>query len=219
MKKQFEKERALLMVKDKTLAKLFSEIEFDFIRRSAEPYHALVRAIAHQMVHGNAAKACLRRLCEACGGEENKALLVPAAANVVACGPNGIRACGFSGAKSQAIFELAERTIAGTIPDTKKLSKMTDAEVIKTLVPLRGVGKWTVEMYLIFSLGRMDVFPVDDFGVREGYRIWKREKAQRKPADLALRARKWAPYRSVVALALWKRADAHKKIAPESKKK
>jgi DNA-3-methyladenine glycosylase II len=118
-----------------------------------------------------------------------------------------LRECGFSTNKSLAILELAEKKLSGTLPSKEDLEHISDSDIIKTLVPLRGVGKWTVEMYLIFSLGRMDIFPVDDFGVREGYRIWKKKKAQEKPGILAKKAKKWAPYRTVVALALWKLAD------------
>ncbi len=90
---------------------------------------------------------------------------------------------------------------------------MTDAEIIKTLVPLRGIGQWTVEMYLIFSLGREDIFPVDDFGVLEGYRIWKKERLQKKPLNLKKKAKLWSPYGTLVARALWQHADRNKRTA------
>jgi DNA-3-methyladenine glycosylase II len=193
-----------LLELDPLLERVFSRVTLDaFIPTHAEPYEALISAIAHQMVHGKAAKAVLTRLEKNCAGYD--------AANIVREGVPMLRACGFSTNKSRAICELAEKKIAGLLPTRSDLVKKTNEEIIAALVPLRGVGKWTVEMYLIDGLGRMDVFPVDDFGVREGYRIWKKKKAQETPAVLAKKAAVWAPYRTVVALALWKLADTQNK--------
>jgi DNA-3-methyladenine glycosylase II len=209
----YKSEIAVLLKQDPTLKSLFGAVELQEEKpRNAEPYTALVRAIAHQMVHGNAAKACLARLAIKAGGVLKKGELVADAAFVGKLTQMQIKECGFTTNKSRAIYEIAQKTISGELPTKKQLQKMSDEEIIKTLVPLRGVGKWTVEMYLMFSLGRMDIFPVDDFGVREGYRIWKKEKTQRDPNYLRKRAERWAPYRTIVAFACWRMADAYKKI-------
>lgn len=186
---------------DPALRGVFSQItRINFSPTHKEPYEVLITSIAHQMVHGKAAQACLDRLAQKTGK-------VYSAKKVVEGGVPLLRECGFSNNKARAILELAEKKIAKTLPTKKDLERMSNVEILKTLMPLRGVGKWTVEMYLIFSLGRMDIFPVDDFGVREGYRIWKKKRVQEKPKIFAKKASTWAPYRTVVALALWKLAD------------
>lgn len=207
----FKSERRALLRQDPTLTSLFSETDFSlFTVKRSELYPALVRAIAHQMVHGNAAKACLKRLAERASTRPRRGSLVPPAAALAHLTQADIRGCGFSENKARAIFELTQKACAGDIPTTRTLERMSDRDIVHLLIPLRGVGKWTVEMYLIFSLGREDVFPVDDFGVREGYRLWKREQKQRKPQYLRGRARKWSPYSTLVARALWQRADRAK---------
>lgn len=207
----FTKERKRLVQQDESLRALFQETDFSqYTVRRTELYQALVRAIAHQMVHGNAAKACLKRLTERALVPPKRNALVPPASALAHLTQADIRKCGFSENKARAIFELTQKACAGSIPTTRKLARMSDAEIVRLLVPLRGVGKWTVEMYLIFSLGREDVFPVDDFGVREGYRLWKKERKQRKPEYLRKQARKWSPYGTLVARALWQRADKDK---------
>lgn len=209
----FKAERRALLRQDPTLKSLFSETDFSlFTVKRSELYPALVRAIAHQMVHGNAAKACLKRLAEQASVRPQRGALVPPAAALAHLTQADIRSCGFSENKARAIFELTQKACALEIPTTKALSSMSDVDIIKTLVPLRGIGQWTVEMYLIFSLGREDVFPVDDFGVREGYRLWKGERKQRKPQYLRARARKWSPYSTLVARAFWQRADREKQV-------
>jgi DNA-3-methyladenine glycosylase II len=197
-----------LLLLDPRLAEVFSRIRLtEHVPTNAEPYEALISAIAHQMVHGKAAEACLLRL--ELGTRRGKEKY--SAKKIVERGIPMLRLCGFSNNKSRAIFELAEKKLSGVLPGKIELEGMTNEEIVKQLVPLRGVGKWTVEMYLIFALGRMDAFPVDDFGVREGYRIWKKKKVQEKPAALAKKATKWAPYGTIVALALWKLADTQNK--------
>jgi DNA-3-methyladenine glycosylase II len=197
-----------LLLLDASLSEVFSRIRLaEHVPTGAEPYEALISAIAHQMVHGKAAKACLARLELAAGRGVEKYR----AKKIVERGIDMLRACGFSNNKARAILELAEKKLSGVLPSKSELEALANEDVIKLLVPLRGVGKWTVEMYLIFALGRMDVFPVDDFGVREGYGIWKKKNVQEKPAVLAKRAKKWTPYGTVVALALWKLADTQNK--------
>jgi DNA-3-methyladenine glycosylase II len=174
-----------------------------------EPYEALVRAIAHQQVHGRAAAAILGRLIAAFPGHD-----FPPDTAILGAPPETIRACGLSGAKVAAIRDIAEKSVAGLVPTRRAATRLSDAELIERLTAIRGVGRWTVEMLLIFTLGRPDVLPVDDFGVREGYRLAAGLEQQPRPRDLAAIGEAWAPYRSVAAWYLWRRADAAKLIRP-----
>jgi len=172
-----------------------------------EPYEALVRAIAHQQVHGNAARAVLGRLCDLYPGEA-----FPPADFVAALPTEALRGCGFSGSKVLAIQDIAAKTLGGVVPGLEEAGRLEDAALIERLVSLRGVGRWTVEMLLIFTLGRTDVLPVDDFGVREGWRLLNDHEVQVKPRDLALIGLAWQPWRSIAAWYLWRAADDGKKI-------
>ena len=170
-----------------------------------EPYEALVRAIAHQQVHGRAAEAMLNRLIALAPAHP-----FPPPEAVLSLPEGALRACGFSGAKQAAILDIAHKAAGGWVPTRRAALRMTDAALIERLVALRGVGRWTVEMLLIFTLGRRDVLPVDDFGVREGYRIAAGLDAQPKPRDLAALGEAWAPHRSAAAWYLWRAADLSK---------
>ncbi len=172
-----------------------------------EPYEALVRAICHQQLHGRAAELILGRFT---------ALFPPPhfapPDAVLAADPATLRACGLSGSKVAAIRDIAAHALDGTVPSAAAAAALDDAALIERLTCIRGVGRWTVEMLLIFSLGRPDVLPVDDFAVREGWRLLHRLDAQPKPKALAEIGLAWAPYRSVAAWYLWRAADEHKKI-------
>ncbi len=170
-----------------------------------EPYEALVRAIAHQQVHGRAAEAILGRFLALYPGHR-----FPPAEAVLETPPETKRACGFSASKIAAIRDIAEKTVAGVVPTRQAAAKLDDAALIERLVTIRGVGRWTVEMLLIFTLGRADVLPVDDFGVREGWRVAAGLDAQPRPKELAAIGEAWAPWRSVAAWYLWRAADAAK---------
>ena len=170
-----------------------------------QPYEALVRAIAHQQVHGRAAEAILGRflaLCDARG--------FPAPEAVLALAPEAMRACGLSANKVLAIRDIAEKAAAGIVPTRAEARRLSDEELVARLLPLRGVGRWTVEMLLIFTLGRTDVLPVDDFGVREGYRLAAGLAEQPKPRALKEIGQAWAPFRTTAAWYLWRAADLHK---------
>jgi DNA-3-methyladenine glycosylase II len=172
-----------------------------------EPYEALVRAIAHQQVHGRAAEAILGRFLAL-----HPAHPFPPAAAVLATPVEALRGCGFSGSKVAAIRDIAEKTMGGLVPELRDAARLDDATLIERLVQIRGVGRWTVEMLLIFTLGREDVLPVDDFGVREGFRVATRAETQPKPRELAAIGEAWAPYRSIAAWYLWRAADAAKAV-------
>ena len=170
-----------------------------------EPYEALVRAIAHQQVHGRAAEAMLNRLIALVPDHP-----FPPPAGILALPEGALRSCGFSGAKQAAILDIAHKSAAGWVPTRRTASRMADEALIERLVALRGVGRWTVEMLLIFTLGRRDVLPVDDFGVREGYRLAAGLEGQPKPKELAVLGEAWAPFRTTAAWYFWRAADLAK---------
>ena len=172
-----------------------------------EPYEALVRAIAHQQVHGRAAEAILGRLVALRAAGD-----FPPPEFILALPADALRGCGFSGNKVAAIRDIAEKTAAGLVPTREAASKLDDVTLIERLVAIRGVGRWTVEMLLMSTLGRPDILPVDDFGVREGYRLAAALEAQPKPKALAEIGLEWAPHRTVASWYLWRRADMAKKI-------
>jgi DNA-3-methyladenine glycosylase II len=169
-----------------------------------EPYEALLSAVAHQQLHAKAALSILGRLKAQCDDDW------PAPATLLAMPDTALRACGFSGAKILALRDIAARALDGTIPTRARARRLSDAALIERLTTLRGVGRWTVEMLLISNLRRPDVFPVDDFGVREGYRRLHGLEAQPKPKALGVIAQAYAPYRTTAALYLWRAADTLK---------
>ena len=172
-----------------------------------EPFEALVRAIAHQQLHARAAEAILGRFL---------ALFPPGAFptphHIAEAEDAAIRACGFSAGKLAAIRDICARAGDGTVPSAAEAEDLSDEELISRLTALRGVGRWTVEMLLIFTLGRPDVLPVDDFGVRDGWRLLKCLPAQPRPKALAMIGVAWAPYRSTAAWYLWRASDEGKKV-------
>lgn len=170
-----------------------------------QPYEALVRAIAHQQVHGRAAEAILGRFLAL-----YDAPVFPAPEAVLAQTPEAMRGCGFSANKVLAIRDIAEKAASGVVPTRVAARRLTDDALIERLLPLRGVGRWTVEMLLIFTLGRADILPVDDFGVREGYRVAAGLNEQPKPRAFAAIGEAWAPYRTTAAWYFWRAADLHK---------
>lgn len=170
----------------------------------SEPYHALLSAVAHQQLHARAAEAIFGRLKLACGA------VVPDPHVLLALPDETLRACGFSASKTAAIRDVAAKAADGTIPSRARALRLSDEELIARLTTIRGVGRWTVEMLLIFTLRRPDVLPVDDFGVREGFKRLHGLEAQPKPKAFAELGKVFAPYRSTAALYLWKAADAGK---------
>ncbi len=174
--------------------------------RDREPYDALVHAIAHQQLHGRAAEAILGRLAAQGGGA------YPAPEQLLGLNKAALRACGFSCSKAAALHDLARQRLAGVVPSRAAAARLSDDALIERLSAVRGIGRWTVEMLLIFTLGRPDVLPVDDFGVREGYRRINGLEAQPKPRALAAVGAVWAPYRSTAAWYLWRAADEGKAI-------
>jgi DNA-3-methyladenine glycosylase II len=167
-----------------------------------EPYQALVRSVAYQQIHGRAAAAILGRFIALFPNQD-----FPDPAAVLKVDDATMRACGFSASKTATIREIAQKTLDGVVPSRAEAEKLSDDELISRLTSLRGVGRWTVEMLLMFSLAREDVLPIDDFGVREGWKVIKGLERQPKPKELGEVGLAWAPYRSTAAWYLWRAAD------------
>ena len=173
------------------------------VRRS--PFESLVRAIAHQQLHGKAAESILARFIALFPGRK-----FPRPDDLLTVNANSLRAVGFSSSKVLALRDLAEKTLNGTVPTSRVIRQLEDGEIIERLIEVRGIGRWTVEMLLIFQLGRPDVLPVDDFGVRNGFRIVYRRRSMPTPKQVFQYGERWKPYRTVAAWYLWRAADRDK---------
>jgi len=138
----------------------------------------------------------------------------PTPENLLATPDEKLRSAGLSRAKVASVKDISAKTLDGTVPEVKALAKLDDAEIIERLTTIRGVGQWTVEMLLIFKLGRPDVLPVDDYGVRKGFMLAYRKRDLPKPAALLAHGERWRPYRSVAAWYMWRAID----LAKQAKK-
>jgi DNA-3-methyladenine glycosylase II len=166
------------------------------------PFESLVRAVAHQQLHGAAAERILGRFIALFPRKR-----FPTAADLAHVSDEALRAAGFSGAKSASLRDIAEKTVAGLVPSAPKICELPDDEIIERLTAIRGVGRWTVEMLLIFQLGRPDVLPADDFGIRNGFRIAFDLPEMPKPKEVLAHGERWAPFRTTAAWYLWRAAD------------
>jgi len=169
------------------------------------PFESLVRAVAHQQLNGTAAETILRRFLA-----HFPARRFPRPEDLADIPDEAIRAAGFSQAKMRAIRDIAEKTRGGVVPTGRQIVRLSDEEIIERLTACRGVGRWTVEMLLIFQLGRPDVLPADDFGVRQGFMHAFKLPAQPKPKELLAHGERWAPHRTTAAWYLWRIADRAK---------
>lgn len=174
--------------------------------RGRSPYAALMGAVAHQQLNGRAAEAIFSRFLALYPGRA-----FPDPADVLATDPALLRAAGFSLAKIATLRAISEAARDGVVPTRRAATRLSDDALIERLTTVRGIGRWTVEMLLIFSLGRPDVLPVDDFGVREGYRLLHGLDNQPRPRVLAELGAIWAPHRSTAAWYLWQRAGEARK--------
>jgi DNA-3-methyladenine glycosylase II len=177
-----------------------------------QPFEALARAIAHQQLNGTAAARILERFT---------ALYAPASfpepAALAGSTDQQLRAVGFSFSKIAALRDLAAKVHAGIVPATADMHALDDAAIIERVSQVRGIGRWTVEMLLMFQLGRPDVLPVDDFGVCNGFRLAYGLKGMPRPRALAEFGARWAPHRSLAAWYLWRAVDlAREKKLPRA---
>ncbi|MGH9606063.1 MAG: DNA-3-methyladenine glycosylase family protein [Terracidiphilus sp.] len=183
---------------------------------SPSPFESLLESILYQQLHGKAAATIHRRVREIYGGDPSPQALIDTP-------EERLRAAGVSGNKIKAMRDLAARTLDGTVPSHRAILKMSDADIVERLTDVRGIGSWTVEMLLIFRLGRPNVLPVTDYGVRKGYALtFMRVPKSRplasndlpEPDVLFRRGMRWVPYRSVASWYLWRACDLAKGTAP-----
>ncbi len=168
------------------------------------PYESLVRAVMHQQLHGNAAAAILARFVALHPGSG-----FPAPAEVLGTSDEALRGAGLSRQKISYVRAIAEAAVSGVVPVSRSgIARLDDEAIIRRFTEVRGVGRWTVEMFLIFGLGRLDVLPIDDYGVRAGFLRHARGRDDIKPRELGAHGERWAPYRSVAAWYLWRAVEA-----------
>jgi DNA-3-methyladenine glycosylase II len=169
------------------------------------PFEVLARAIAHQQLHATAANNILARFIALFEGG-----VFPLPQQVIDADAARLRAVGFSYAKIAALKDLANKSVLGVVPNRAELDRLSDEQIIERLTQVRGIGRWTVEMMLMFQLQRPDVLPVDDFGVRMGFRLAYGLKGMPKPKALAKFGERWAPHRSIAAWYLWRAVELSK---------
>lgn len=176
--------------------------------KSKDPYRALVRAVVFQQLSGKAASTIHGRMLALWPDKDH-----PEPEDILGASPEKLRTAGLSRQKIAAIQDVSQKRIDGIIPPARLLTRLSNEEIIERLTEARGVGRWTVEMYLIFTLGRLDVLPIDDLGVRKGA-----EKLYRRtftPKALDAYGARWAPFRSAAAWHLWRYIDTQ---TPEQSK-
>ena len=177
-------------------------------------FAALLESIIYQQLNGKVAATITSRV-KALFPENTQQIRTrrgvgegfPTPEQIVAAPEELLRSAGLSRNKMLAIRDLAAKTLDGTVPTVQQAHRMSDDELIERLVEVRGIGRWTVEMLLIFRLGRPDVLPVDDYGVRKGFAKMRKMADLPKPKELAAYGEKWKPYRSVAAWYLWRAAE------------
>jgi DNA-3-methyladenine glycosylase II len=209
---------AHLHARDAKLGALIDRVgEFTLrLDRAPSPFESLLESILYQQLHGKAAATIHRRVREFFGGD-------PTPKQLIGTPDEPLRAAGVSGNKIKALRDLAAKTLDGTVPNHATINKMPDADIVERLTAVRGIGPWTVEMLLIFRMGRPDVLPVTDYGVRKGFALtFQRLPKSRaieasdlpKPDVVFKRGMKWAPFRSVASWYLWRACDLAKTTAP-----
>ena len=192
------------------------------ISGTQSPFEALAESIVFQQLHGKAARAIHTRLVEGfadiCGVGVH-----PSPQHLLDCPSTQLRAAGLSQNKTLALRDLAAKTMDGTVPSLPRIRRMDDETIIEHLTQVRGIGRWTVEMFLIFRLGRADVLPVSDYGVRKGFALTfgKLKPGDKvtaadlpRPEEMVKRARKWRPWSSVASWYMWRACDLPGTPAP-----
>ena len=175
------------------------------LEAACHPFEALAEAVAYQQLHAAAARNIVARFVSNVG---NGSFPTPRA--VLAASDEAMRAVGFSSSKTAALRDLATKTIEGVVPDRDTLVRLEDAEIIARLTEVRGIGRWTVEMMLMFHLGRPDILPIDDFGVRAGFQFAYGLRKMPAPKALAAYGERWGPFRSAAAWYLWRAVELKK---------
>ena len=212
---------AHLSAADPKLAKLIARAGPLTMRlaSSQSPFEALTESIIYQQLHGKAAAAIHARLIEGFQPFPTLSPIHPTPQQILDCPTAQLRAAGLSANKTLALRDLAAKTLDGTVPTLARIRRMYDQAIIDHLTQVRGIGRWTVEMFLIFRLGRPDILPTSDYGVRKGFALtFQSLKRTTKvtpdllptPADMERRARKWHPFCSAASWYLWRACDLAK---------
>ena len=179
------------------------------LHRTPSTFAALARSICHQQLSPKAADTIHRRFLALYGDRE------PTPQETLRLSGEALRAAGLSGAKAAAIGDLAAHSLAGQVPTLEEARGLPDEEVVDRLSAVRGVGRWTAEMFLMFRLGRPDILPLGDYGLRRGYAVaFADAGAAASPAEIARRGERWRPYRTVASWYLWRAAEAGPGLAP-----
>src|SRR5437899_5129739 len=209
-----------LAAKDPHLAPLIKETQEFRIETdgSDTPYEILLEAIAYQSISGKAAAMIFGRV-KALGSNGR----APTPDEMLKLRKSALRKAGLSGAKVLAMKDLAQKTIEGIVPSLEEAQKLSDEELVERLVSVRGIGAWTVEMSLIFRLGRPDVLPIHDLGVKKGWALTYGKKHMPKPKELLAFGERWRPYRTVASWYMWRACQraghaAMRKIRPHKTK-
>ncbi len=169
------------------------------IAEAQTPYDALLESICHQSISGKAAATIFGRV-KALGSHGR----APTPEEMLRIRKPALRKAGLSGAKILAMKDLAKKTIEGVVPTLERALEMSDEELIERLVSVRGIGAWSVEMFLIFRLGRPDVLPIHDLGVKKGWSVAYGKKHMPRPAELLAFGERWRPYRTVASWYMWR---------------
>lgn len=192
---------AILRRKDRQLAKVIKAVGACSIlsRERMTPFAALMRSIVYQQLSGKAAGTIWGRVLDACPCKG-----LPGPDVVLSVDYAALRAAGLSNNKALAVHDLAEKVLSGVVPDRRKLNRMEDEAIVERLTDVRGIGRWTVEMMLMFHLGRPDVFPVGDLGVRKGIAVTYGLDEPPEGEALEAYGDRWRPYRSVGSWYMWR---------------
>ncbi|HVA45053.1 MAG TPA: DNA-3-methyladenine glycosylase [Pirellulales bacterium] len=201
---------AFLTAADKRLGRIIERAGPFTLRpeKIQSPFQSLLKAIVYQQLSGKAAATILGRVQAI---SPHRRGIQPQA--VLDAPDEVLRQAGMSRAKVLAVKDLAAKTLDGTVPTLARLKKMNDDEIVAHLTSVRGVGRWTVEMLLIFRLGRPDVLPLADWGIRRGFMLTYRQQEMPSPGELLRRGERWRPFRSVASWYLWRSVDLHRRAA------
>lgn len=185
---------------DKALARLIKKVGPCTMKlRRHSPFAALVTAVTYQQLNGTAARTILKRVLALYPGKR-----FPSPEDILATPDERLRAAGLSRAKTAAIKDIAAKTVAGIVPGARAIGKLTNEEIVERLTIVRGVGPWTVEMFLMFTLGRLDVLPATDYGVRKGFAVTFGLKDLPTPKELLAYGERWRPHRTTASWYLWR---------------
>jgi len=186
---------------DKVLARVIKRVGPCTLKPATRrsPFQALVQSVAHQQLNGTAATTILRRMIALFPGKT-----FPSPEDLLAVSDQKLRSAGLSRAKTAAIKDIAAKALDGTVASRRALARLTNEEIIERLTVIRGVGPWTVEMLLMFTLGRPDVLPVTDYGVRSGFAKVYGLRELPSPREVLEHGERWRPHRTIASWYLWR---------------